>query len=100
MTRLLLAAVGLLYGWIGLATSGIDRVVGLTGAVAIVAAAALAARRWLAALLVVAGAVPLAVITWWSIVTPALAVIALGLTGPVLGRPRGPRRDLGLPGRR
>jgi hypothetical protein len=91
ISRILLAAVGLLYAWVGMATSGTDRVLGLVGAVAILAAAALAGRRWAAAAMVVAGAVPLAVVTWWSIVTPVLAVVALGLAGPGLWRPL-PRR--------
>jgi len=41
--------------------------------------------------LLVAGAVPLAVLTWWSIVTPILAVLALLLGWTAIRHIRQPR---------
>jgi hypothetical protein len=48
---------------------------GIVGAVLI--AGSLFVPRLPAYILLVAGAVPLAVVTWWSIVTPLLAVMTL-----------------------
>lgn len=84
----LTASIGLLYAWVGLAAQGTDRALGLIGAVAIVAALAVASRsRPAAIVLLLLGAMPLAILSWWSIVTPLLAVLCLLLgwprTGPV-----------------
>ena len=76
----LVTIVALLYLWVGTAAHGWDRVWGLAGGVAILAAVALGRRYPAAAVAVlVLGALPLAVITWWSIATPVLAVLALVL---------------------
>ncbi len=76
----LLAVLALLYVWIGIAAHGWDRILGLGGG-AFILAVIVAARRSMAgayALLAI-GALPLAIVTWWSIVTPVLAILALVL---------------------
>lgn len=89
----LLGVVGLLHAWIGLSTTGGDRVLGLAGGVVLVAAALWWAvhaggaglrTRLAVVALVVLGTVPLAAVTWWSIVTPLLAMTALWLSLPIL----------------
>jgi hypothetical protein len=61
----------------------------ITIAVGVVGGLALAASPWVPAarlrlLLLLVGALPFAILTWWSLVTPALAVLAIsiGLTSP------------------
>lgn len=85
----LTAILALLYAWVGLAAHGPDRIFGLVGAVAIMAAVAAAGRSRPAAIaLLVLGSLPLSVLAWWSITTPVLAVLTL-----LLGWPRnGPAR--------
>ena len=74
----LVGVVALLYLWVGVATHGWDRVWGLAGGVVILVAVAVARRSFGVALaLLVIGALPLAVATWWSIATPVLAILAL-----------------------
>jgi hypothetical protein len=74
----LTALTALLYVWIGLAAHGGDRILGTAGGLLILAALAAAPRSRPAALvLLAASALPLAAATWWSIVTPVLAVLAL-----------------------
>lgn len=87
----LTASIALLYAWVGLAAQGLDRTLGLIGAVAIMAALAVASRSRPAAIaLLLLGALPLAILSWWSIATPVLAVLCL-----LLGWPRtGPSRDV------
>jgi len=76
----LVTIVALLYLWVAVAAHGWDRVLGLAGGLAILAAVALGRRYFAAAVAVlVLGALPLAVITWWSIATPVLAILALVL---------------------
>jgi len=76
----LVAAVALLYLWVGAAAHGWDQVWGLAGGLAILASVLVARSSFAVATgLLVIGALPLAVATWWSIVTPVLAVLALGL---------------------
>lgn len=74
----LVGVVALLYLWVGLAANGWDRVFGLAGGLFILAAVVVARRSVTAAIvLLLIGALPLAIVTWWSIATPVLAVIAL-----------------------
>ena len=74
----LTAIVALLYAWIGLAAHGWDRVLGIADGLVILAALVAAQRSMFVALvLLVAGVPPLAVTTWWSIITPMLAILAL-----------------------
>jgi hypothetical protein len=76
----LIAISAALYAWVGLAAPGVDRVLGLTGAVLILTALALMARsRATAGALLVIGALPLAIHTWWSLITPLLALLVITL---------------------
>lgn len=69
-----------LYGWIGLAGHGLDRLFGLAGALLILTALVLARTSRLAAgVLLVAGVLPLAVVAWWSLVAPLAGLLALPL---------------------
>ena len=79
----LTVVVALLYAWVGFASVGVDRAAGLLGAAAILAALAVTDRsRPAAVLLLAGGAVPLAVLTWWSVATPILALLGLLLGWP------------------
>jgi len=83
LSTALTVVVALLYAWVGFASVGVDRAAGLLGAVAILAARAVTDRsRPAAMVLLVAGAVPLAVLTWWSVATPILALLGLLLGWP------------------
>lgn len=74
----LTAILAALYGWIGLATQGVDRALGLTGGLLILAAGPAARRsRALAVVLLVSGAGPLAVAAWWSIAAPVVGLLIL-----------------------
>lgn len=76
----LTAVTALLHAWIGLAAEGWEQILGMAGGLVILVAVATAQRpRTAATVLLVAGALPLAVATWWGIVTPLLAVLALVL---------------------
>ena len=80
----LVVVIALLYAWIGLSAGGPGLVAGVGGAVLVVAVTLLGSRSRAAAIaLLLVGAVPLAVLTWWSLVTPLLALLCL-----VLGWPR------------
>jgi hypothetical protein len=74
----LVGVVARLYLWVGVAANGWDRVFGLTGGLLILVAVAVARRSFTAAIvLLLIGSLPLAVATWWSIVTPVLAILAV-----------------------
>jgi len=88
------AVLALFYLWIGAAAHGWDRFLGLAGGVLIVAAVAVAiARRSGSAAypLLVLGALPLAIVTWWSIATPVLAIVVLLLGWIAVRHLRAPR---------
>jgi hypothetical protein len=75
----LTATLAVFYACIGI-NAGIGQVAGIVGAVVIVSA--LPDRglpRWLREILLVIGAVPLAVFTWWSVVTPVLAILVIAI---------------------
>lgn len=92
--RGLTAVLALLLAVIGSAAHGAAGAVTLLGAVAVLAAVVLARRnRPLSALLLVAGAVLPLAFTWWSIVTPVLAVLCL-----LLGWPRAHATNRGTAG--
>jgi len=79
----LVVVIAVLYAWIGFSAHGLDRVLGLVGAVLIVGAVAAVGRsRPAAVTLLLLGTLPLAVTTWWSLATPLLAVLALVLAWP------------------
>lgn len=72
------------YVAVGLTGQGAVRPAGVLGGAAVLAAVALAHRSHRTAIAVlVLGVIPLVALTWWSIVTPVLAVCCL-----VLGWPR------------
>jgi len=88
----LVVLLALLYVWIGVAAHGWDRTLGLGGGVVILAAIA-AARQAVpgAYALLVIGALPLAIVTWWSITTPVLAILILPLGWTAVRHLRQPR---------
>jgi hypothetical protein len=93
----LLAVLGLLHLWIGLAAHGWDRLFGIVGGVLILAAAeAIRRSATAAAVLLLTGSLPLAVATWWSIVTPGLAILTL-LMGWLAVRRTRPSRSQATP---
>jgi hypothetical protein len=77
----LLGALALDHFALGLTSTGATRVVGIAGALLIATGLALAITNHpLPALgAVTLGAVPLAVHTWWSIVTPALGSLTIAI---------------------
>jgi len=86
------AVLALFYLWIGFAAHGWDRILGLAGGVLIVVAVAIARRSVSAAYtLLVLGALPLAIVTWWSIATPVLAIVVLLLGWIAVRHLRAPR---------
>ena len=79
----LVIVIALLYTWIGLSAETLESIAGVGGAVLVVAALVFERRsRPTAIALLLVGAVPLAVLTWWSLVTPLLAVLCLLLGWP------------------
>jgi len=74
----LAALVAICYGIIGLEVGTAVGVTGVLGAVLIVTALGLRSRsRPLAGALLCVGALPFALLTWWSVITPLLAILAL-----------------------
>jgi hypothetical protein len=79
----LVVVIAALYAWVGISAHGIDRILGLAGALLILGALAATRRsRAVAAVLLLLGALPLAVTTWWSVATPLLAALCLLLGWP------------------
>jgi hypothetical protein len=82
----MLALAGL-YAYVGIHEVGRARLLGTIGGVLIVAALFARSRsRLLCAGLLLIGAPPLAIATWWSIITPLIAVLVLLLGWIVLAR--------------
>ena len=76
--RIGLVAAAALYAWVGISAHGITRILGLPGALLILGEPAVTPRsRAVAAVLLLLGALPLAVSTWWSAATRLLAVLRL-----------------------
>ena len=83
----LIVILGALYIYVGAYETGPTRFVGILGGLLIAAAALARGRsRLIAAALLLLGALPLAIATWWSIVTPLIAVLTLLLGGIILIR--------------
>lgn len=81
----LTVAVAVLYLYVGIGSHGLTRALALAGAFLILAGLATASRSRLAATaLLVTGALPVAVVAWWSIVTPILAVLAIVIGLPAI----------------
>jgi hypothetical protein len=87
--------MALLYIWIGLAAQDNNRILGVVGGLLILAALVVAPYSRPAAMATLAlGALPFAVATWWSVITPVLLLLALllgvfairNLSDPVVGR--------------
>jgi hypothetical protein len=88
------AVLALCYLWIGATAHGWDQILGLAGGILILAAVAVAAaHRSVSAAytLLLLGALPLAIVTWWSIATPVLAIVVLLLGWIAVRRLRAPR---------
>jgi len=86
----LVVVTAALYAWVGVSVHGPDQLLGLIEPLLIIAALAVVPRsRPTATGLLLLGTLPLAVITWWSVVTQLLAVLCLLLGWPL------PNRDVG-----
>jgi hypothetical protein len=82
--RIGLVAAAARYAGVGISAHGTDRTLAPPGALLILCALAGTPRsRAVAAVLLLRGALPLAVSTWWSVATPLLAVLC-----PLLGWPQ------------
>ena len=82
----LTGVLGLYYLVIGAMVGGVTGIVAILGAVLIGSALALRTRSMPAArVLLVMGALPLGILTWWSLVTPIMAVLALLCGGLAIG---------------
>lgn len=76
----LAGSLAAMYGCVGLAAQGPYRLLGIAGAVLVLAALAVARRSLPAATLLLAlGAVPLPAAAWWSILAPLLGLLTLPL---------------------
>ena len=81
----LLVILGGLYVYVGVYETGITRFAGVLGGLIIVAAALVGRRsRLITGSLLLLGPLPLAIVTWWSIVTPLITLLALLLGGIIL----------------
>ena len=84
----LTVTLGAYYVFLGADALGIAGVLGILGGLAMWAALIIAPRNHRLALALLAlGALPFAVATWWSVVTPLIAILAL-VTGRAAVRPR------------
>jgi uncharacterized membrane protein YfcA len=96
----LTVVLGLFYIFLGATALGVAGMLGIVGGIVIVTVVATSSRLppRVASIALVAAALPFAVLTWWSIVTPLLAILALTIGRYVthLGeRPR--RRSASMP---
>ena len=96
-TTVLTALLGCFYVFLGATELGITGLVGIVGGILVLAAAAghgRTPRRCRTPFLFVAVA-PFAVLTWWSVVTPLIALLAIAIGSPAISRlaaaPRIPR---------
>jgi hypothetical protein len=74
--RILTGFLAVLYVYIGVYASGLVSIVAIIGGLAVLASV-LIKKRYFSLGLVSAGVVPLAVLTWWSIVTPIIAGLSI-----------------------
>jgi len=85
----LLVILGGLYVYVGIYETGIPRLTGILGGLIIVVSAFVGIRwRVIAGGLPLLGTIPLAIASWWSIVTPLIAGLALLLGGIILSQKR------------
>lgn len=88
-TGILTTVLALLYLYVGISSRGADTAAGLIGAALILLALPdLGLSRWIRESLLVAGALPLAVMTWWSLVTPILAILVIAFGSLAVGKGR------------
>lgn len=83
MRGMAVVLLALLYAWIGFSAQGPERIAALGGAVLVVST--IAATRWSRAAaigMLLVGALPLAVLTWWSVATPVLAAVTVAVGWP------------------
>jgi hypothetical protein len=84
----LVAALAVLYAYVGISSRGAVAIAGVGGAVLIaVALLDLGLPRWGREAMILVGALPLAALTWWSLVTPPLAALVIAI-GSVAARRR------------
>jgi hypothetical protein len=82
------------YVFLGATALGTAGVLGILGGIAILAALATSIRipKRLRPLLLLGATLPFAALTWWSVVTPLLAVLILTIGWAALKRPGSPER--------
>jgi len=82
----LTGVLGLFYLAIGVTVGGATGIVAILGAVLVIAALALRtnSKRAAVALLMI-GTLPLGIFTWWSLITPVVAMLALICGGLAIG---------------
>jgi len=84
-SAVLLGFLALIYLSLGIAARGPAGASAIVGALALAGVLPLRRRsRVLAALTLVAGALPFAILTWWSVVAPITAILALALGLPLV----------------
>ena len=81
--------LAIVYVFLGATALGVAGTLGILGGIAVVLALANAPRipRRLRPVVLLVAVVPFALLTWWSVVTPLLAVLILAIGWPALNRP-------------
>lgn len=83
----LTAVLAVLYAYVGISSGGVDLAAGIVGAVMILLTLPdLGLPRWVREVVLIVGALPLAALTWWSLVTPILAVLVIVIGSAALRR--------------
>jgi hypothetical protein len=83
---ILTAVLAMLYLYVGINSSGADMAAGLIGAALILLTQLeLGLSQRIRESLLILGALPLAMMTWWSVVTPILAVLAIVIGSVAIG---------------
>ena len=90
-TTVLTVVLGCIYMFLGATALGLAGVLGIVGGILVLAALAGPDRipRRYRVLLLVAAVVPFAVLTWWSVVTPLIALLALAIGCVAISRSGG-----------
>jgi hypothetical protein len=91
----LTVVLGAFYVFLGATALGVAGLLGIGGGITIIAIAALPSRipMGVASLVLVAAALPVAVLMWWSIVTPLLAILVVTIGSFALRRSTSLARD-------
>ena len=90
------------YIFLGATALGIAGLLGIIGGIAILVTLAMSSRVGprVTRLVLLAAALPFAALTWWSVVTPLLAILVMAIGWPALRRPvRGSTASRGQPDR-